>query len=67
MRMFTASIAWDPCGRQGGDDPCGLLLEAYDHQQPPAGTNGLPVTALTSRYRVRLDVIRLGDGGENRL
>ena len=49
------------------DDPGRIVVEVYDHAQPPAGLQIPPVEALTPGTRVVLAVIRCLDGCEDRV
>jgi hypothetical protein len=47
------------------DDPAGLLLEAYDHKQPPAGADSAALVPAPPRAGVRLGVVPLRHGPEH--
>lgn len=50
---------------QCGHDPRGLVIEVYDHPQPPSGIDVSPIEVLAARDRVIKAVVGMRDGAED--
>jgi hypothetical protein len=50
---------------QCGHDPRGLVIEVYDHPQPPSGIDVSPIEVLAARDSIVNAVIGMRDGAEN--
>jgi hypothetical protein len=60
--------SWILVLNQDRDDPGRIVVEVYDHAEPPIGVQDvLPVEALAAGARVVLAMVRHLDGGEDRV
>jgi hypothetical protein len=48
-----------------GHDPRGLVIEVYDHPQPPSGIDVSPIEMLAARDCVISAMVGMGDGAED--